>query len=93
MATNGRAAATGTGVRRAVRVPSPSWPLALSPQQSARPSGVRAQAWRQPTASATARTPATGAGMARWRPVPSPSCPEVFAPQQATVPLVVMAQV
>jgi len=70
---------TPTGPARLVRVPSPSWPKRLSPQQSTPPALVRAQAWAAP--AATAATPlATACGA--W---PSP--------QQSSSPTLVRAQV
>jgi hypothetical protein len=45
---------TVTGAERLMRVPSPSWPTALSPQQTTWPPARRAHAKSQPTAISTA---------------------------------------
>ena len=70
---------TATGVRRWVVVPSPSWPLELSPQARIVPSFISAMAWFVPADTAragfAADGPITWTGVTLLVVVPLPSWP------------------
>src|SRR5919108_5856143 len=92
---------TAVGVVFATRVPSPSSPRALLPQQYALPSVVRPQVKspdllppaRPPKASfLKRRPPATAAGVTCFFFVPLPNCPYELLPQQYASPTGVSAQ-
>jgi len=81
---------TSAGALRVSTIPSPSWPLELSPQQTETPVVVIAQACVAPTAiSSTSRSLAgdTATGRLRLTVEPSPSWPEEFEPQQYAAPV------
>src|SRR5919199_605110 len=86
---------TCAGVSRRARVvPSPSFPLVLSPQQRPVPSVITAQVKKTPAVIAVAPDrPATLTGDNELIRVPFPSCPVKFAPQQRAVPSLSTAQV
>ena len=86
---------TSTGVLRCVFVPSPSWPVLLSPQHFTPPAVVRAQVWSPPaeTAATPEVRPVTSTGVLRCVFVPSPSSPKKLFPQHLRPPAVVRAQV
>src|SRR6266566_10011771 len=87
---------TATGLVRFVVVPSPSWPLSLSPQQYAAPAVVTPQVWKLPALTAAKVSPpttATGLVCFVFAQVPSPSAPPPLYPQQYAAPAVVMAHV
>src|SRR5207247_11161648 len=55
-----------TGPARGVVVPSPSWPLSLSPQQYAAPAVVTPQVWKLPAlTAANVSPPTTAIGLVR----------------------------
>ena len=90
---------TGTGDGRSEVVPSPSWPLALYPQQYGVPAGVSPQTDSACTfASMLAKEipPETATGELALRTVlaiPSPIFPPKLVPQQYAAPEVVSPQV
>src|SRR5256885_2025813 len=77
---------TSAGRFRVVRVPSPSRPLPLKPQQNGTPTASSAQVWVSPTAIDTALAmPLTSKGsLVIGKEVPMPSWPLPLAPQQRT---------
>src|SRR6185503_20848701 len=86
---------TAVGCGRLVVVPSPSWLLALFPQQTSVPSARTAQLCCQCAASDfTLPSPGTGVGpRGVGVGAPSPSSPSVSSPQQTTVRSASSAQV
>src|SRR5438876_12385614 len=82
---------TRTGAVRFAVVPSPSWPLALKPQQYTPPSPVVPQVCRSPAltdvnTSGDAPDPTTCTGVLLLVIVPSPSSPRLLLPQQYDAP-------
>ena len=79
---------TATGVERAVRVPSPSWPSLFAPQHFTAPPETTAHVCHHPTAIEVASfNPLTVTGVdVEATAVPLPSCPELLLPQHCTVP-------
>ena len=78
------------------RMPSPSWPPSLPPQQRTPPLCMRAQTWVRPAVRlATPVRMSVAAGLRRStaRTVSSPIWPWSLEPQQRTPPAVVSAQV
>ena len=70
-----------------VVVPSPSWPLKLTPQHSTAPPEITAQAEYSPMEMAVAPLRAdTATGVPEPVVVPLPNWPEVLSPQHSTVP-------
>src|SRR5207302_1513030 len=72
-----------TGANRLVVVPSPSWPVALSPQASGAPPDWMARLWKAPPAMAVrALFVATGVAIVmKGLVVPTPSWPALLRPQ------------
>ncbi len=98
VATTGAAGRPGcvtpVGTSLDSRVPSPSWPNPLLPQQETAPVACRTQACASPSrdcilaVTATASSiPKSRSGVDRGLVVPSPNCPsELFSPQHDTPP-------
>src|SRR5207249_4229317 len=85
---------TPSGVVLPVVVPSPSWPLLLSPQQYAAPTVVMPQVFRNPALTAAkVSPPETAAGVELLVVVPLPSWPWLFSPQQYAAAALVTPQV
>src|SRR6476661_2658918 len=89
---------TTTGSSRLVVVPSPSTPLALSPQQRAVASFIRAHVcgspraiWVMPVSGPVPAGFLTTTGSSRLVVVPSPSFPLPLLPQQRAVPSLIRA--
>jgi hypothetical protein len=74
---------TAMGRRALMRVPSPSCPDSLAPQQAIELSGITAQVWASPAEISAAETiPDVKAGKEKVRAVlPFPSCPKRLSPQ------------
>ena len=73
---------TGTGVRRFVVLPSPSWPLSFNPHAQTVPSLFRARLCAPPAAIAVNPTPATPLTVT-VSPPDQPDCTEVCVAQRA----------
>ncbi len=86
---------TQSGDALYVRVPTPPWPYASSPQQYSVPEVVTAQLFLKPAATAATPPlrPIGEAGVRRPVVVPSPSWPKPLLPQHSVPPDVITAQV
>ena len=75
------------GARLSTRVPSPTWPYALSPHAHTVPSERSASPWSRPPATPTTDVSVpTRTGVVRVVVVPSPISPSLLSPHAHKVP-------